>query len=60
VAGEGGAWELALEVGVPIWGIGGGGAHRGGGGVVAVKKVDGGGETAVRCLGWGRNGRRRP
>jgi hypothetical protein len=31
VAGEGGARELALEVRVPIWGIGGGGAPRGGG-----------------------------
>jgi hypothetical protein len=30
VAGEGGARELAPEVRVSIWGIGGGGAHRGG------------------------------
>jgi hypothetical protein len=29
VAGEGDALELALEVRVSIWGIGGGGAHRG-------------------------------
>jgi hypothetical protein len=29
VAGGAGARELALEVGVPIWGIGSGGAHRG-------------------------------
>jgi hypothetical protein len=32
--------ELAPEVGVPIWGIGGGGAHHGG--LAAVKKVDSG------------------
>jgi hypothetical protein len=53
VAGEGGARELALEVRVPIWGIGSGGAHRGG--LVAVKQV-GGGEpvTAGRRRGGGR------
>jgi hypothetical protein len=40
VARGGGARELALEVGVPIWGIGNGGAHRCG--LVAVKQVGGG------------------
>jgi hypothetical protein len=40
VAGGGGARELALEVRVPIWGIGSGGAHRGG--LVAATQVGGG------------------
>jgi hypothetical protein len=53
VAGEGGARELALEVRVSIWGIGGGGAHRGG--LTAAKQV-GGGEpaTASQRRGGGR------
>jgi hypothetical protein len=40
VVGGGGARELALEVRVPIWGIGSEGAHRGG--LAAVKRVHGG------------------
>jgi hypothetical protein len=59
VAGEGGARELALEVRVLIWGIGGGGAHRGA--LTAVKQVGGGEETAASrsrghrrgLSGWG-------
>jgi hypothetical protein len=37
--------ELALEVGVLIWGIGRGGAHRGG--LTVVKQVGGGEPTTV-------------
>jgi hypothetical protein len=44
VAGGGGARELALEMRVPIWGIGSGGAHRGG---LAVRKHVGGGEPVM-------------
>jgi hypothetical protein len=52
VAGEGGARELALEVRVPIWGLGGGGFHRGG--LTAMKQVDGGEPvTAGRRRGGG-------
>jgi hypothetical protein len=53
VAGEGGARELAPEVGVLIWGIGGRGAHRGG--PTTAKQV-GGGEpvTAGQRRGGGR------
>jgi hypothetical protein len=40
VAEEGGARELAPEVRIPIWGIGGGGAHHGG--LTAVKQISGG------------------
>jgi hypothetical protein len=43
VAEEGGARELALEVRVPIWGIGGGGAHHDG--LTVVEQV--GGEEPV-------------
>jgi hypothetical protein len=43
--------ELAPEVRVPIWGIGGGGAHRGG---LTVAKQIGGGELAM--AGWRRGG----
>jgi hypothetical protein len=66
VAGEGAARELALEVRVPIWGIGGGGAH-GGGGLTVVKQVGGGEETVASqsrghrqgSRGWGGSTRRR-
>jgi hypothetical protein len=53
VAGEGGARELALEVRIPIWGIGSRGTHCGR--LVKVKQV-GGGEpvTAGRRRGGGR------
>jgi hypothetical protein len=51
VDGGGAARELALEVGVPIWGIGSEGAHRGG--ITAAKRV-GGGELAT--AGWRRGG----
>jgi hypothetical protein len=67
VAGEGAARELALEVRVPIWGIGGGGAHHGGGGLMVVKQVGGGEETVASqsrghrqgSRGWGGSTRRR-
>jgi hypothetical protein len=53
VARGGGARELALEVGVPIWGIGSGWAHRGG--LAAVKQVGGGEPVMVgRRRGGGR------
>jgi hypothetical protein len=57
VAGEGGARELALELRVSIWGIGGRGAHRGG--LTVAQQVDGGEETAAsRSRGhrWGPSG----
>jgi hypothetical protein len=54
VAGGGGAKELAPEVSIPIWGIGGGGAHHGG--LTTAKQV-GGGEPAM--AGWRSGGRRR-
>jgi hypothetical protein len=54
VAGEGGARELAMEVGVPIWGIGSGGAHRG---RLTTAKQVGGGEPAT--VGRRRGGGRR-
>jgi hypothetical protein len=44
VAWGGGARELALEVGVSIWGIGSRGAHRGG---LTVAKQVGGGEPVT-------------
>jgi hypothetical protein len=57
VAGEVGARELALEVRVPIWGIGSREAHRGG---LAVVKQVGGGEEMVanqsRGHQWGPSG----
>jgi hypothetical protein len=46
VVRKGGAGEVALEVRVPIWGIGSGGAHRGG--LAGVKQV-GGGEPTTTC-----------
>jgi hypothetical protein len=54
VAGEGGAREQALEVRVPIWGIGSGGAHCGG--LVVVKQVSSGEPVTA---GWRRGGERR-
>jgi hypothetical protein len=54
VVGGGGARELALEVRVPIWGIGSGGAHRGG--LVAATQV-GGGELVT--VGQRRGGEHR-
>jgi hypothetical protein len=53
VAGEGSAKEVALEMMVPIWGIGDGGAHRGE--LVAAKQVSGGEPVmAGRRRGGGR------
>jgi hypothetical protein len=59
VAGEGGARELALEVRVPIWGIGGRGAHCGG--LTTEKQVGGGEPATVGQIkgGWHRLGVRR-
>jgi hypothetical protein len=51
VAGEGGAWELALEVRILIWGIDSGGAHHG---RLVVAKHVGGAESAM--TGWRRGG----
>jgi hypothetical protein len=53
VAGGGGAKDLSLEMGVPIWGIGSEGAHRGG--LAAAKQVSGWElATAGRRRGGGR------
>jgi hypothetical protein len=57
VAGEVGARELALEVRVPIWGIGSGEAHRGG--LTVVKQVGSGEEMVAnqsRGHQWGPSG----
>jgi hypothetical protein len=54
VTGKGGAGEVALEVRVPIWGIGSGGAHCGR--LATVKQVSGGEPATV---GQRRGGGRR-
>jgi hypothetical protein len=53
MAGEGGARDLALEVRIPIWGIGHGWANHGG--LMAVKQVSGGEPAMIgRRRGGGR------